>query len=147
MNTLSRILSLSRPYWGRIALAGLCSLIISGLNGAMAWLVKPAVDKVFVERNSEFLLLISAAIFAVFQLRGIFSSSQSYLMRSASAKVVRDIRNMLYQHATTLPMSFFGKDSTGAMISRIIKSVFFIQRQLQLGCLLKQARNGRKNMT
>jgi len=127
MNVLKRILYLSRPYWGRIAIAGFCSLIVSGLNGALAWLVKPAVDKVFVERNAEFLLLISSAIFIVFQLRGIFSSFQSYLMRSTGAKIVRDIRNNLYQHATALPMSFFGKDSTGAMISRIINDALAVQ--------------------
>ncbi|TAL24751.1 MAG: ABC transporter permease, partial [Nitrospirae bacterium] len=120
MNFLKEILILSRPYWGRIALAGVCSIIISGLNGSLAWLAKPAVDKVFVEKNGEALLLISAAILAAYLCRGVFSFIQSYLMRSAGAKIVRDIRNNLYHHATGLPMSFFGKDSTGAMISRII---------------------------
>lgn len=120
MNFLKKILNLSRPYWGRIALAGGCSLIVSGLNGSLAWLAKPAVDKVFMEKNSEALLLISSAILVVYLSRGVFSFIQSYLMRSAGAKIVRDIRNNLYHHATGLPMNFFGKDSTGAMISRII---------------------------
>lgn len=120
MNILKRILNISRPYWGRIALAGTCSLIVSGLNGSLAWLAKPAVDKVFVEKNGQALLLISSAILVVYLSRGVFSFIQSYLMRSAGAKIVRDIRNDLYQHSTALPMNFFGKDSTGAMISRII---------------------------
>lgn len=30
MNDIKKILSLSKPYWGKIALAGICSLIISG---------------------------------------------------------------------------------------------------------------------
>ncbi len=127
MNVLKKILNLSRPYWGRIALAGICSIIISGLNGSLAWLVKPAVDKVFVEKDGTFLLLIASAIFVAYFLRGIFSFFQSYLMRSAGVKIVRDIRNMLYHHATALPMSFFGKDSTGAMISRVINDAGAVQ--------------------
>ena len=127
MNVLKKILNLSRPYWGRIALAGICSIIISGLNGSLAWLVKPAVEKVFVEKDGTFLLLIASAIFVAYFLRGIFSFFQSYLMRSAGVKIVRDIRNMLYHHATALPMSFFGKDSTGAMISRVINDAGAVQ--------------------
>lgn len=127
MNDIKKILKLSKPYWGKIALAGICSLIISGLNGSLAWLVKPAVDKVFVERNGRFLLLIASAILFAYLFRGVFSFFQSYMMRSAGAKIVRDIRNSLYQHATVLPMNFFGKDSTGAMISRIINDAGAVQ--------------------
>ncbi|MBI4684292.1 MAG: ABC transporter ATP-binding protein [Nitrospirae bacterium] len=127
MNTLKKILNLSRPYWARIALAGICSLVVSGLNGGLAWLVKPAVDNVFVQKESSVLFLISASIFGAYLLRGVFSFFQSYLMRSAGAKMVRDIRDDLYQHATSLPMSFFGKDSTGAMTSRIINDAGAVQ--------------------
>ncbi len=127
MNALKKILNLSRPYWGRIGLAGSCSLVVSGLNGSLAWLVKPAVDKVFMEKNPESLVLISSAILFAYLFRGIFSFFQSYLMRSAGAKIVRDIRNNAYRHAVYLPMNFFGKDSTGAMISRIINDAGAVQ--------------------
>lgn len=115
------------PYWKRIALAGLCSLTVSGLNGTLAWLVKPAVDKVFVERDLHALVLISLAIMAVFLGRGIFSFFHSYLMRSAGAKIVRDIRNRLYGHMLYLPMSFIHRDSTGAMVSRVINDAGAVQ--------------------
>jgi len=124
---LKRILNILKPYWGRIVVAAFCSLIISGLNGALAWLVKPAVDKVFVAKDAGSLLFVSSGILIAYSMRGVFSFFQSYLMRSAGAKVVRDIRNSLYQHSAYLPMNFFGKDSTGAMISRIINDVGSIQ--------------------
>jgi subfamily B ATP-binding cassette protein MsbA len=127
MGVIEKILNLSRPYWKRIALAGACSLIVSGANGSLAWLTKPAVDKVFIEKDLNSLLLIAVAVFLAFNIRGIFSFFQSYLMRSAGAKIVRDIRNTLYQHVTLLPMSFFGKDSTGATISKIINDAGTMQ--------------------
>lgn len=115
------------PYWKRIALAGLCSLTVSGLNGTLAWLVKPAVDRVFVERDLDALVLISLAIMAVFLGRGVFSFFHSYLMRSAGAKIVRDIRDRLYVHMLYLPMSFIHRDSTGAMVSRVINDAGAVQ--------------------
>ncbi|MBI3376898.1 MAG: ABC transporter ATP-binding protein [Nitrospirae bacterium] len=127
MKDIKKILNLARPYWGRIALAGMGSLVVSGMNGFLAWLAKPAVDKLFVEKKAEYLPFIALGVLAAYSIRGIFSFFQSYLMRSAGSKIVRDIRDNLYRHTTSLPMSFFGKDSTGAMISRIINDAGSIQ--------------------
>lgn len=127
MNTFKKILLLVKPYWGRIVVAGICSVIVSALNGSLAWLVKPAVDKVFVNKDQTYVLLISLGVMTVYLGRGIFSYFQSYLMRSAGAKVVRDLRDKLYHHMLYLPMSFMHKDSTGAMVSRVINDAGFVQ--------------------
>ena len=127
MKDIRKILNLARPYWGRIAVAGIGSLVISGMNGFLAWLAKPAVDKIFVDKQAEHLPLIALGVLVAYSVRGIFSFFQSYLMRSAGSKIVRDIRNNLYQHIASLPMSFFSKDSTGAMISRIVNDAGSIQ--------------------
>jgi len=127
MKGLKKMLGLIRPYWSRLLLAGLCSLAVSGTNGAMAWLVKPAVDKVFVNRDSRFLILLSIAVFFVFLCRGLFTFFHSYLMRSVGAKVVRDVRDRLYNHMLYLPLSYIHRDSTGAMVSRVINDAGFVQ--------------------
>jgi subfamily B ATP-binding cassette protein MsbA len=127
MKDIRKILNLARPYWGRIAAAGIGSLVVSGMNGFLAWLAKPAVDKIFVDKKAEYLPLIALGVLVAYSVRGVFSFFQSYLMKSAGSKIVRDIRNNLYQHITFLPMSFFSKDSTGAMISRIVNDAGSIQ--------------------
>lgn len=130
MEALKKILTLVRPYWGQVVLAGILSLCVSGLNGSLAWLVKPAVDRVFVNRDVSYLFLLSFGVMAVYLLRGIFFFFHSYLMRSAGAKVVRDIRNRMFGHMLYLPMSYLHKDSTGAMISRVINDAGAVQEML-----------------
>lgn len=130
MEDLKRIISLIKPYWVRLLVAGLCSLIVSGLSGALAWLVKPAVDKVFVEKGSANIVFLSLAIMLAFLGRGVFGFFHTYLMESAGAKVVRDIRNKLYRHMLYLPMSFIHRDSTGAMLSRVINDAGAVQSLL-----------------
>ncbi|GAB4408342.1 MAG: ABC transporter ATP-binding protein [Thermodesulfovibrionales bacterium] len=127
MESLKRILALVKPYWGRLLLAGVCSLAVSGFNGSLAWLAKPAVDNVFVKREAVFLIPLSLAIMVVFLGKGIFSFFHSYLMRSIGAKLVREMRNKLYHHMLYLPMGFIHRDSTGAMISRVVNDAGAVQ--------------------
>lgn len=127
MKDVKRILLLVKPYWGRLLVAGICSLIVSALSGSLAWLVKPAVDKVFVSKEPGFLVFLSLGVMGAYLGRGVFSFCHSYLMRSAGAKVVRDIRNRLFSHMLYLPMSYLHRDSTGAMVSKVINDAGFVQ--------------------
>lgn len=124
---LKRILLLVKPYWGRIAIAALMSLIVSGLNGGLAWLVKPALDGIFLKKDVTLLTLLPLAILVLYLLKGGSSFLQAYLMRSVGVKVVRDIRNNLYEHLLFLPVNDFKKESTGAILSRTINDAGQLQ--------------------
>lgn len=127
MEILKRIVSLVKPYWVRIAAAAFLSLIISGLNGGLAWLVKPALDGIFMAKDAALLALLPFGVLALFLMRGLFSFFQSYLMRSTGAKVMRDIRNNLYEHILFLPVNEFKKESSGMLLSRVINDAGQLQ--------------------
>jgi subfamily B ATP-binding cassette protein MsbA len=129
---VKRIFELVAPHAGRMVLAALCSVVVSAMNGAFAWIVKPTVDNIFVAGERGYLALIAAALFGAFFLRGIFGYFQNYLLRSVGAKIVRDLRNDLYKHMVYLPMSHYGTDSTGTMMSRVINDVGMLQNLLAL---------------
>ena len=63
-------------------------------------------------------LLILWTIFIAF-FRLLFEYLQSYFMNDVSQKVIRDVRNMVYQKIIGLPLSFFNRSQTGALVSRI----------------------------
>lgn len=127
---MKRIFELVRPHWGRIALAGICSLAVSGLNGSFAWIVKPVVDNIFISGERRFLVLISVLAFIIFILRGAFEYLQNYFMKSVGAKIVRDMRGRLYHHMVYLPMGDYGRGSTGEMMSRVINDTTLLQELL-----------------
>ena len=120
MEDLKRIFHLVMPYWQRVALAGLISLAVSGLNASLAWLVKPALDDILIKKNANLLMLLPFAVFLIFLLKGLFTYFHEYLMRSAAQKMVMDLRNSLYRHILGLPMGYFGKNSGGELISKVI---------------------------
>ncbi|RPI54929.1 MAG: ABC transporter ATP-binding protein, partial [Deltaproteobacteria bacterium] len=118
-----QLAGLIRPYVPRVFLATLFSLIISGLNGAIAWLVKPAMDKIFVEGNYKYVYLLPFGIIVLYILRGACSFLQSYLMRTAGMKLVRDLRNRFFSHLLHLPVSVISRSSSGDMLSRLMNDV------------------------
>ncbi|MDH5201740.1 MAG: ABC transporter ATP-binding protein/permease [Nitrospirota bacterium] len=130
MEALKRIIKLVQPYWGRVVLAGILSLIISGINGGLAWLVKPALDGIFFEKNETLLIIMPLAVLVLFLLRGSFFFCQSYLMRSIGAKIVRDMRNRLFGHLMYLPVGYYKKESTGSTLSRITNDIGILQNLL-----------------
>ncbi len=130
IETIKRIIRLTKPYWSRIALAGLMSLVVSGINGGLAWLVKPALDGIFLEKNFRLLTLLPIAVVLLYFLRGLFSFFNSYLMRSTGAKVVKDMRNKLFEHLMYLPVGHYKKESTGSILSRIKNDIGSLQSLL-----------------
>jgi len=125
-----KIFRLVLPYWPRVLLAIVAGLVISGLNASMAWLAKPAMDDVLIKKDARLLVLLPLALFIIFLGRGIFTFFQEYLMQSASQKLVMHLRNGLYSRSLELPMGYFGKNSSGEMISKVINDVTALQNLL-----------------
>ncbi len=120
---LDRAYRLIRPYIPRVILATLFSLAVSGLNGAIAWLVKPAMDRIFIEKRYEYIYILPIGIIALYVFRGACSFIQSYLMRTAGMKLVRDMRNRFFAHLVHLPMSVISRSTSGDMLSRLMNDV------------------------
>ena len=130
MEDYRKIFRLVLPYWPRVLLAIVAGLVISGLNASMAWLAKPAMDDVLIKKDARLLVLLPLALFIIFLGRGIFTFFQEYLMQSASQKLVMHLRNGLYSRSLELPMGYFGKNSSGEMISKVINDVTALQNLL-----------------
>lgn len=107
----------------RLLLALICGFAISGINGAIAWSVKPAMDQIFIKKSSEYLYLITFGVIILFSLRGVFTFLNNYLMNSIGAKIVKNLRDMIYEKLLKLPFSFFCKDSSGNVISKVLNDV------------------------
>ncbi|MBN1353874.1 MAG: ABC transporter ATP-binding protein [Candidatus Omnitrophica bacterium] len=77
------------------------------------------IDKVNNLPSSRlvFLLLVGALIF--FFLRNTFDFIQIYLMNDVSERVVRDIKNAIYEKLLSLSMYFYSKNPTAKLMSRI----------------------------
>ncbi|MDE1890236.1 MAG: ABC transporter ATP-binding protein [Planctomycetota bacterium] len=114
---------LSLPYIWRLVAAVLCSAMLSGVNGAVAWLIKPVLDSLFIKKASGFLFLLPFGVVTLFFLRGTFAFLTDYLMSSIGAKIVRSLRQGIYSKLLVLPLSFYNETSSGSVMSKVFNDI------------------------
>lgn len=117
----------STPHIWRLLAAMLSGLILSGINGAIAWSIQPIMDSLFVKKSSGFLLFLPLGVIALFSMRGLFTFFTNYLMNSIGAKIVRSIRQGIFNRLLALPISFHQKTSSGTVVSKILNDVGLLQ--------------------
>ena len=122
-NDFHTVWLLCRKHLFRFVVAVLCSLGVSGLNGAIAWLVKPTLNSLFVSRNERLLMLLPIGVFFIFILRGALDFCNNFLMSSIGSKIVKYLRQETYKKLLTLPMSFFAEKSSASLISRLLNDI------------------------
>jgi subfamily B ATP-binding cassette protein MsbA len=127
MNIFKRLLFLAKPHIPKFILAMFCMLVVGASTAALAFLVKPALDDIFFKKNMERLIWIPAAIVAIYLIKGLCSYSQTILMSFIGQRIVADLRNNLYQKIQMQSLTFFAKNPTGILMSRITNDVAYIQ--------------------
>jgi subfamily B ATP-binding cassette protein MsbA len=118
---------LSRPYIGRLVAAMFFSLILSGISGAIAWAVKPALDTIIFKKSSGYLIALPIGVIILFLLKGIFTYLTNYLMGSIGAKIVKSLRQKIYDKLLALPLSYYTDISSGSLLSRILNDIGMLQ--------------------
>jgi subfamily B ATP-binding cassette protein MsbA len=108
-------------------LAIVCMMVEAGGQSVAAFLVKPALDGVFINKDVRMLKLIPLAIFVVYFLRSLAMFGQEYLMSFVGQNIIRRLRNRLYDSIQDLPLSFFYKERTGVLMSRVTNDVNIVK--------------------
>ena len=127
MNLYRRLLEFVKPYWRYMAGAMVCMIFVSAATAGSAFLVKPVLDEVFFKKDLTMLKLIPLAIIGIFILKGIFDYGQAYFMSYVGQKIITDLREKVYSHVQSLSLSFFTKNPTGTLMSRILNDVGMVQ--------------------
>jgi subfamily B ATP-binding cassette protein MsbA len=127
MEHYKRLIGFLKPYWWIAVIATLFSLASSGISGAMAWYVKPVVDGINISRDTNVIKTFPLLYICFFISKGLFTFAHSFLMRIIGAKVVRDVREQLFNKLITLPMNFYIKKPSGELISRVINDSNVLQ--------------------
>ena len=113
------LLLMLKGNWARLALACISSAVVAGATAVMAYLVKPALDDVFIEKNRQMLILLPFLAVAVALVKSLAAYSHEYLLSYVQQDILRRLKNRLYSHMQELPLSFFQKEKTGDLMARI----------------------------
>lgn len=127
---IKRCLSYFMPYKFKVVIAFLSMFVVAGCSAAMAYLVKPAIDEIFVNKDMDALKLLPFLLMGVMVAKCSFRFIQTYYMNSVGMRVIEALRNDLYKKIVVLPMRFFEESQVGMLMSRILNDVVEIRNSV-----------------
>jgi ATP-binding cassette subfamily B protein len=118
-----RILTLFRPYRGRLsAVLGLI-VVSAGASMVNPFLIRSAIDTGLIKHDSSTLLWTVVGMLGI----AIFSSAtsvwQTYISNVVGQRVMHDLRASVYQHLQRMSLAFFTRTRTGEVQSRIANDI------------------------
>lgn len=125
-----RCLGYFKPYMSRIILATGAMLIVAACQAAAAYLVQPAMDDIFLNKDKEALLYIPLLFLLITFAKVGFRVVQNFTMQYCGLKVLEKLRDELYRKIIYLPMKFYEDTQVGMLMSRIINDVVVIRSSM-----------------
>jgi len=124
-----------KKYFFKIFIALLLSLVVASSTAAIAWLLDPAVKKIFIEQDETMILLIPLAIVLAFSTKGL----SLYFARSNVIKVGHEISRELKDEmvASILKSDIHTLESkhSGKYISHFLYDVQYISNLVSTAVL------------
>jgi len=130
MKTLKRLLGYFRPYIWHLVIGIIFSFIQAICTIYPAWIMRSVVNDVLVNRNLQMLHYIAWSLIAVMGVKGIANFIQTYLMTRTSQDILRKMRSSCFEHLIKLSLTYFEKNRTGQIMSRITSDVLVLQNLL-----------------
>jgi ABC-type multidrug transport system fused ATPase/permease subunit len=126
--TLRRVLEFARPHRRTIVIFLVLATVSAVLGVAAPVLAGLAVDAIVEHRATDTLVLLAGLIAAV----AVLDTGVGLLERLQSSRLgeglILDLRRQVFEHVQSMPIAFFTRTHTGALVSRLNNDVIGAQR-------------------
>lgn len=119
LQTFKRLWTYIRLYKAGLAVAVVALIINAVADTYMVSLLKPLLDEGFGDTESNFLRTLPFIVFGMMVIRGLSGFVSSYCLSWVSGNVVMLMRRRIFSQFMHMPVSYFDKESTGGLLSRI----------------------------
>ncbi|MEA4814610.1 MAG: ABC transporter ATP-binding protein [Oscillospiraceae bacterium] len=115
-----------RPHIALFALDMFCALTIAAIDLAFPFVSRIAMYRLLPDYKWELFFVLMAAVAAAFALRGAMYYIVTYWGHTLGIRIEADIRADLFSHLEKLSFSFYDKNRTGQLMSRVTGDLFEI---------------------
>ncbi|MDD5610216.1 MAG: ABC transporter transmembrane domain-containing protein, partial [Candidatus Omnitrophica bacterium] len=156
MKDYLKLLRFIKPHLGQFIVASIFMVLSAIFDGVSLGMIVPFTDKIMTNKPivvpakvpqflADSILKINSTppmvllkwmimlVFFLFLVKGVVNFFQSYLMSDIGQKVVRDVRQALYDKMHSLSMDYFTHKRAGELVSRITNDVKLIENAVSYG--------------
>ena len=120
----------SRKYLDKIILSAIFSIIVAGSTSAIAWLLDPAIKKLFIEKDQSLIFLIPFMIIIAFSLKGLSLYLAKATMIGVGEEVKKKLQSDMTKSLIKADTQIIDKKHSGSFISNLTYDVTHITNLL-----------------
>ena len=125
----------TKKYIYLILLALLFSLILAASTSSIAWLLDPAIEKLFIKKDESLMVLIPLGIVAAFASKGLSLYLAKSIMISVAEEVRKSIQVDMMKNLIKADTEIIEKRHSGKIITNLISDVNFMTGLVSVGIL------------
>ena len=119
LHAYRRLLRYIRPYRARFVLGIFGAVLFALTNTSFALFAKVFGDGTFTHQDPRTIVWIPVGLVGLFFLRGLGDFTQTYNMGYVGRRIVNQIRSEVFRRILMLPVSYFDRNSSAALLSRL----------------------------
>ena len=116
----------SKKYLNKILLSGLFSILVAGSTSAIAWLLDPAIKKLFLEKDQSLIFLIPLMIIIAFSTKGISLYYAKATMIGVGESIKKKLQYDMIKTLVGTDTQIIDKKHSGKFISNLTYDVTHI---------------------
>ena len=122
--------SYTKKYLKNILVAFILSILLAGSTSAVAYLLDPAIKKLFIDQNQALIFIIPLLIVLAFAVKGISLYLVRVIMIGVSEEVKKDIQNDIFISLLNADTQMIDDKHSGKFIANLTNDVVMITNLL-----------------
>jgi ATP-binding cassette subfamily B protein len=117
--TARRTIAFALPYTGLLAVFLLVVIVDASITIANPLLFRQIINNGILKGNAPLIIHLAILVGCLGLFDGALGIAQTFLSSKIGAEIVLSLRNRLFQHIQQMPLAFFTRTQTGALVSRL----------------------------
>jgi len=122
-------------YLKKIILAIIFSIFVAASTSAIAYLLDPAIEKIFIEKDQTLIYLIPLAIVIAFSVKGLSLYISKVLMINVAEEVKTDVQKDMLKALISSDTNYIDKSHSGQFISKLSNDVGMLTHLISVAVL------------
>ena len=125
----------TKNYLNKILLSIFFSILVATSTSSIAWLLDPAIEKIFIEKNQTLILIIPGLIILAFATKGISMYLAKVIMIGVAEDVKRNIQSDMLSNLIKADTKLIDKKNSGKYISNLTFDANLLTNLVSTGLL------------
>lgn len=126
--TLRRILGFARPYRSRLAVFVVLIALDAGAGASTPWLVRLLIDDGIAHRRAGLVVGLATAVAGIAVVSAALSFAERWISARIGEGLILDLRRAVFDNVQRMPLAFFSRARTGALVQRLNGDVLGAQQ-------------------